>query len=226
MNKDKFGELLAVLRKQNGMSQRELAEKMSVTISAVSKWEHGNNCPDITTLSQIAEIFHVSCDDLHHPEQTLESLFCCEERTEKKGELASTLTEEDSIEDILKNKTEKRKGEKKYFGVLAVIVVGIIIFSLIYFQYHSYKKEMQFQRVAERYIDDAIWGNTYEIAYVIKGSFDSKILTKHIEEIRIELKKDKTLKTQVVKVSYYGNVKDAENWENTDTTGYIFLDVE
>lgn len=41
MNKDKFGELLAVLRKQNGMSQRELAEKMSVTISAVSKWEHG-----------------------------------------------------------------------------------------------------------------------------------------------------------------------------------------
>lgn len=71
MEKEKFGQALLLLRKQQNMSQKELAEKLCVTPAAVSKWEHGQNYPDITMISTIADIFQVSCDDLLHPDKVL-----------------------------------------------------------------------------------------------------------------------------------------------------------
>lgn len=74
MQKEAFGKLLVILRKKNGLSQKELAERLSVSTSAVSKWENGKNLPDMMMLSRIADILQVSCDELHNPEKTLEKL--------------------------------------------------------------------------------------------------------------------------------------------------------
>ena len=74
MQKEAFGKLLVILRKKNGLSQKELAERLSVSTSAVSKWENGKNLPDMMMLSRIADILQVSCDELHYPEQSLEKL--------------------------------------------------------------------------------------------------------------------------------------------------------
>ena len=52
------------LRKKNGWSQEELAEKMNVTDKAVSKWERDLAFPDVQTLPKLAELFGVSVDDL------------------------------------------------------------------------------------------------------------------------------------------------------------------
>ena len=62
MQKEAFGILLTTLRKEKGLSQKEMAEKLSVSTSAVSKWEHGKNLPDMTMLSSIADILQLSCD--------------------------------------------------------------------------------------------------------------------------------------------------------------------
>lgn len=51
-----------------------MAEQLSVSTSAVSKWEHGKNLPDMTMLGSIAETLQVSCDELLNPEKTLERL--------------------------------------------------------------------------------------------------------------------------------------------------------
>ena len=48
-----IGETIANLRKQKGMTQSELAEKMNVTDKAVSKWERDLSCPDINTIYNI-----------------------------------------------------------------------------------------------------------------------------------------------------------------------------
>ena len=56
MQKEAFGKLLVILRKKNGLSQKELAERLSVSTSAVSKWENGKNLPDMMMLSRIADI--------------------------------------------------------------------------------------------------------------------------------------------------------------------------
>ena len=62
--KKTLGAMIAELRKQHGMTQLELAEKMGVTDKAVSKWERGESVPDVLTLVQLAEVFDVTVDEL------------------------------------------------------------------------------------------------------------------------------------------------------------------
>ena len=59
MNKQTFGNMVATLRKQNGMTQLDLAEKMGVTDKAVSKWERDLSFPDVNSIPKLAEIFDV-----------------------------------------------------------------------------------------------------------------------------------------------------------------------
>lgn len=60
----KFGEKLTFLRKQRGMTQMELAEKLDISRQAVSKWERGTAEPSIENLIGIGKLFDVSVDDL------------------------------------------------------------------------------------------------------------------------------------------------------------------
>ena len=55
---------LKTLRKESGMLQRELAQKLNMTKNAVSGWEVGRNQPDYDTLLLICDIFDVSADDM------------------------------------------------------------------------------------------------------------------------------------------------------------------
>lgn len=64
MEKKSPGKMIAAFRKQHGMTQLELAEKMGVTDKAVSKWERDLSCPDVNTLPKLAELFHVSMEEL------------------------------------------------------------------------------------------------------------------------------------------------------------------
>lgn len=64
MKKQTFGNMIAALRKENGMTQLELAEKMGVTDKAVSKWERDLSLPDVSSFPKLAEIFDVSVDEL------------------------------------------------------------------------------------------------------------------------------------------------------------------
>ena len=59
-----IGKMISLLRKEKGMTQSELAEKMNVTDKAVSKWERDLSCPDINTISKLADVLEVSVDEL------------------------------------------------------------------------------------------------------------------------------------------------------------------
>lgn len=60
----KINEQIAFLRKQKGLTQKELAVALGVTDQAVSKWESAQCCPDIQLLPDIADYFGVSIDEL------------------------------------------------------------------------------------------------------------------------------------------------------------------
>lgn len=62
--KKTLGTMIAQLRKEQGMTQLELAEKMNVTDKAVSKWERDLSCPDINSLANLAAALGVSVDEL------------------------------------------------------------------------------------------------------------------------------------------------------------------
>ena len=59
-----LGTRIGLLRREKGMKQEELAERMGVSPQAVSKWENDLNCPDIALLPQLAKILGVTVDHL------------------------------------------------------------------------------------------------------------------------------------------------------------------
>ena len=59
-----IGNRIAELRRQNGMSQEELADRLGISRQSVSKWESGQSQPEIEKLLQLSELFHVSTDYL------------------------------------------------------------------------------------------------------------------------------------------------------------------
>ena len=59
-----LGVTISSLRKEKGMTQNELAEKMNVTDKAVSKWERDLSCPDVNPISKLADVLGVSVEEL------------------------------------------------------------------------------------------------------------------------------------------------------------------
>ena len=59
-----LGQKLKELRSKNNLTQKELADKLHVSFQTVSKWENGENEPDIATLKELATLFNCSVDYL------------------------------------------------------------------------------------------------------------------------------------------------------------------
>ena len=64
IDRAKFGAFVSELRKEKGITQKELAEKLCISDKAISKWETGNSIPDVSLLVPLAEILGVSTTEL------------------------------------------------------------------------------------------------------------------------------------------------------------------
>ena len=62
--KETFGQRFSRLRKNLGLKQEDIAEKVNISAQAVSKWENDLSAPDISTLPILADILNVSLDEL------------------------------------------------------------------------------------------------------------------------------------------------------------------
>lgn len=77
MNEKQFGRQLALLRKESGLTQEDLAMRLHISSQAVSKWENGHSLPETALLPEIALLLDVSIDTLFHSGSLiiLEALF-------------------------------------------------------------------------------------------------------------------------------------------------------
>ena len=100
---------LAIFRKQRHLTQEQLANELGLTFQAISKWENGLSCPDISLLPQLAEIFGVTIDDLFR-EQTEESV---QETTAEEPSAAEKKEEEKAEEKKPDRMTLEISGEDK-----------------------------------------------------------------------------------------------------------------
>jgi transcriptional regulator with XRE-family HTH domain len=64
MNMQETGLYIRKLRKEKGLTQQELAERVFVSTQAVSKWETGDSFPDVESLEKIAQVFCVTVDEI------------------------------------------------------------------------------------------------------------------------------------------------------------------
>lgn len=106
MNSTDFGIFICTLRKEKGLTQKELAEKLDVTDKAVSRWETGRNYPDIETLEKLADALDISISEL---------LECRRIPAESIAEAS----EKQVVEQIKTN----RKSQKKYRAIIAIALI-------------------------------------------------------------------------------------------------------
>ena len=126
-----FGEKLAFLRKQHGMTQMELAEKLDISRQAVSKWERGTAEPSTENLISIGKLFDVSIDDLvvensGPPNVPTEQVAVKEQENESCHEL-----KEDQVASVSQEPEKRRFSLLHVFAaascVLAVCVIVLLI---------------------------------------------------------------------------------------------------
>lgn len=123
-----FNYKLYNLRKQKGLSQEELANRLNVSRQTVSKWEVGDSTPDMEKLIAISDLFEVSLDELvmdKAPEHVGENTI--------KSEIVSELKEKVLTD---KNKQKVKRGLKIaaiFFGIIVLIdVISMIVYFSLY----------------------------------------------------------------------------------------------
>lgn len=64
MDAEKIGKVIKDCRKEKGMTQKELAEKLMISDKTISKWERGLGCPDISFLTELSKILGVNIENI------------------------------------------------------------------------------------------------------------------------------------------------------------------
>ena len=64
MDNIKIGRLIYTLRKEKGLTQLQLAQRMHISDKTVSKWERGLGCPDVSLLAELSDIFGVDLSQM------------------------------------------------------------------------------------------------------------------------------------------------------------------
>ncbi len=142
MNTLDVGRFISELRKEKGLTQKELAEKLSITDKAVSKWETGRSAPDISILVSLSEILGVSVVEILQGEKIETESF-------------QAVSDEVVVRTIIK---DKQKLKRSIFIVVIVMLVLIFIAALFYPAYHFFTSvpadnEIAILRQSRQYAD-------------------------------------------------------------------------
>jgi len=131
VDQKKIGTFLKELRKEKGITQEQFAEHLGTSGRTISRWETGNNMPDISLLIEIAEFFDVSIPEIINGERKSESM------NKESKEVAETLSEYATAE---KEKMIKDIRTYSIMGTVALIVYFILDASQLISQNVIYEK--------------------------------------------------------------------------------------
>ena len=127
MENHNIGKFIATMRKEKGLTQKELGDKLFVTDKAVSKWERGLSLPDITILESLASILGVEVSEI------------LQGKNDKNNNINVTEEVNKILANIKKEQDEKNKKTKKICIISSIItLVLIFIIFLITSYYNSY----------------------------------------------------------------------------------------
>ena len=173
----KFGDNLKAIRKQNKMSQEQLAEKVNVSRQSVSKWENGEAYPEMHNILQLCKIFNCKINDLVHTDMS---------------DISSL--DEEIIMNVVKFNEKKQKEVKtlsniiqligKIGGIVLKVAIGFIILTMMLVPYvvsnvEINDEEISFKTDNIKIIDE----NKIEIHDIIVGEMDSDVSILEIVEI-------------------------------------------
>lgn len=118
MDAKKLGIFIAEVRKEKGMTQSELSQKLHVTDKAVSRWERGLGFPDINTIEPLADALGVSIIEIMKGERV----------KEEKMDKRESLTVFQQTVDVIKQKRKKKNRILAVSLTAAFCLIGLIFF--------------------------------------------------------------------------------------------------
>lgn len=113
MNTKQFGEKVCALRKKQGMTQAQLAEKLNVSSKTISRWETGEGYPEITLLSPLAHHLDVTVDQLLASEPQSDGENEAETEAETESDVDAEARSRSESESVSKSEKEKRFYKKE-----------------------------------------------------------------------------------------------------------------
>ncbi|MBQ8295279.1 MAG: helix-turn-helix domain-containing protein [Clostridia bacterium] len=128
MEKKTIGKFISVLRRANGFTQAELAEKLFVSDKTISRWECDESSPDLALIPVIADLFGVSVDELLRGER-----IPAPTKQENNDSIRNREQEEKCLQKLLKQQLEKRLKRHKTASLctLGVAFLGVLIGAVI-----------------------------------------------------------------------------------------------
>ena len=121
MNPNEISKFIEKARKDKGLTQRKLAKELGVSNTSISKWENGNNLPDISMLEPLSEVLEIDILDL-------------------------IKAQNNTHEENSKKKPTKAKKEKIKRRILTIIILFLSIISTQYITSRHYRKKYQKNR--------------------------------------------------------------------------------
>ncbi len=218
MENENIGKLISKIRKEKGMTQKDLADKLNVTDRAVSKWERGLCCPDISLLKDLSNILGIS----------ISKLICGEE-----------LSDESINKTIQFTKKNMKQRIIKYFNITLIsIMIFLIIFILlsilkVEFRYHKkYKYTVDYEAMVKAEEDSNLKQyeeikNNVDLILNNQGIYsddDYVRLTNYIDNIKkvLTLNEKEYFKKQYY--TYNDLKKLIENYKSVNSYDDRFLD--
>lgn len=197
MDKTLFGQLIQLLRKKNGLSQKDLANALHVTPPSVCKWEQGKALPDICMIENIATYFNLSFDELYNPEETVQNII--------------------SNESLLADIPSKKIIKPLILSISTVVLLIVLI--ILYINTRS-----PYTHLSSQYINHETLGYIYQIEYSISSEQDEYRMMEHAKQAvanRIA-SSDESNNEEAILIIYYF---DYVNKDNRSVPDYLYCHI-
>lgn len=210
-----LGRIIKALRGERWMTQKELAERLSVTPSTVSKWENGVVAPDVFMLRDMAEVFEVSLSDLTGKERTEAG----------REEEAETDTPPENCAEIHSSPEAAPKKTKKIYILLIIgILLGALAGVALTWYFSVYRKTLQ-AWVVDEYLGELEefpqYGVVYMVALEYRGDLDDKA-REYVEARLADQYKDRYDEADALAFTYWKKYDPDVELFNSDSIVFVF----
>ena len=163
MDQNKIGLFIKELRKEKKMSQQQLADKIPIDRTGLSRWENGDVLPPVDKMKLLCEIFDISVDELLSGERST---------------IINKADHQKNLFDFLINQDSKYKKVKKFAIWASIVLLLITITFFIYYFYQTYNTEKVYKIYTESdeyVIKNGILVTTRETSYFKIGAINDNI---------------------------------------------------
>lgn len=130
INMEQFGAFIAQMRKEKGLTQKELAEKLFISDKAVSKWERGLSLPDVSLLQPLAEELSVTVTELLKGRRIENQVYTTDEAEDLIAGLIAMIDKECYASKGISGEVKRKR---LYLYLLELMVVGLEMVWLCHF---------------------------------------------------------------------------------------------